>query len=347
MIETIVITPIRPGYALLRGIYDNKLTGKTTLILKNKEVKTEYYTKDEEKNRFTYPFNETQTTFVIKYDPDLNDDKTKREIKFAEAIAMMPDVQIKGRKIKEEEYNVKKGYSPKFLMKYMNGISRQSAFSIIEKNEAVNKFLKMPLESQQEIAFSFGVNAFNHKQSELLNVLIGEKNDGILLRESSAGGKSNLERFMAYDATNATNKMTALMSKGSYKNLIRKTNFPKEKEGYYWGDESPYSGEFIGASIEDCLSYFAHAPKMMEFLENKMRTYDYLTDNDMIGVSRQPEFADRKETPSEKFEREFNEMKTEARILGVNPDAYASMPDLKKAMKKAREAAEVNQTDKN
>lgn len=331
MKEKIVISPVRPGYALLRGVYDSKATGKTTLILKNKEVRTEYYTKDDERNRFAYPFNETQTTFVIEYDDEATDENTIRTIKFAEAIAMMPDVKIIGRKTKEIEHDNKKGIVPRFKMTYLNGVSRQSAYGILEKNKAINKFLDMKLEMQQDIAFSFGVNAFLHKQSELLNTLIGEKNDGILLQPH------NLEAFMSYDPENPNTKMRALLSKGSYKNLIRKTNFPKEKEGYYWGEESPYKGEFIGNSIEDCISYFAHSPKMLEYLENKMLTYNYLTDNDMIGVAKKPAYIDKPETPSQKFEREFNEMKAEARILGINPEAYANLPDLKKAIKIAKD----------
>lgn len=315
--ETVVITPYRIGQAHLVGKYDDRNLGVTVLITKDMQVKTSF-TPADEKNRFSFTFNEIQRTFSLEYDEESTDLNQTKIRSFLNALALKPDIKIEGREMTPREAEMKFGIAPKFIMKYINGISKVSAISIMERTKAVSVFMDMETMMKQDVAFLFGVNAYRLKDSELINTMIGENFDGILLQPK------HMERFIKYDRNNQDTRTRCLMSKANYLDYV-KHRHDASTSGYWWAGKSPYNNEFIGKDIQAVIEYFAHNPKMFEWLETEVNKQDRMTSDNVSGIDKA--IASQKQKTASVNEQ-WDAAAKEAKGLGIDPNQFGG--DLRK-----------------
>lgn len=310
-IEKVVIAPIKPGIRRIAGKYDDPTKNETVLIRRDKTILHGGFTPADEKQVFSFLFNPVRNEIVTSYEPGGTEKVNKREEAFIKEICRMPNVIVEGKTFEETEdwKNYKATIRKEFKVRFLSGIGKEMAIDITLKNETVSKFLALDLAQMQDVAFAFGVNAFNYPlKSELVVKLIGEKYDGVLLMPE------NIKSFMEYDPENKITYYRTVVNKAVNKKIIKYT-----KKGYEGTDK--LGNEFLGYTIEDVMNYFDQNSRMMEVI-NKELSSTGAGEDDLKNEKRiKPDVAAPK--PTTLFQDEDMErLRQECVFYGIDITAY-------------------------
>jgi hypothetical protein len=322
MKEKIIISPIKPGYARLSGRYDDLNTGDQYLLMRGFVIKKNFFDKKDLREQFTFNFSDISPTFEIEYDTESQSTFDKKKREFVEIISRMPDVNLKGRKPETESGdNLKRRLSTRkmFTLTYLNGQSDEIANTIQEKNEAVVKFLNLGLAQMQDVAYNFGINASTLSKKAIINMMIGEKFDGLLLTKY-------INEFVGYDPENETVQYRILLNKAVHYKLINKS-----REGYVWAENTQYRGDFISKDFDGVCSYFSQNHTVKEWLQAEVNS---LIEKDEA-AQKEKETTKVEAKGSKPRLSEYDKLRQYALQIGVNPDLYKNIDTLTQAITRA------------